>query len=284
MTKIGVIVLNYNSSADCDKCIKYLKEQEEVELDIIVVDNASRTEEQQSIKRICEVHGCTFIQNNANNGYNSGNNVGLKYAESKGYEYCLVANPDMEFHQKDYIKKLAEILAKDEKTVVACSDIVTPKGIHQNPMKKEGNWTSCFSWVKGFFKKSNNTYEFIDDWEHSHECFKVSGCAFLIKTSFLKEVNFFDEYPFLYCEEAILGKQVEQKGCKMYYTAESQAEHHHVASAKGNPIPRFRQWNRSRVYYLKEYSGYPLIGKYISIVSMKLYVLIMLTFYKIKGY
>ena len=40
--KVAVIVLNYNSSTDCRKCISDLKRQEGVELEIIIVDNCSR--------------------------------------------------------------------------------------------------------------------------------------------------------------------------------------------------------------------------------------------------
>ena len=39
--KVAIIVLNYNSSADCRKCISHLKRQEGVEIEIIIVDNPS---------------------------------------------------------------------------------------------------------------------------------------------------------------------------------------------------------------------------------------------------
>ena len=36
--KIAVIILNYNSSDDCRKCISYLKRQEHIETEPVVVD------------------------------------------------------------------------------------------------------------------------------------------------------------------------------------------------------------------------------------------------------
>ena len=50
--KVAVIVLNYNSSADCRKCVTGLKRQEGVELEIIIVDNCSRKEKVLVVKML----------------------------------------------------------------------------------------------------------------------------------------------------------------------------------------------------------------------------------------
>lgn len=50
--KVAVIVLNYNSSADCRKCVADLKRQEGVELEIIIVDNCSRKEKVLVVKML----------------------------------------------------------------------------------------------------------------------------------------------------------------------------------------------------------------------------------------
>lgn len=280
---IPVILLNYNSSDDCRKCISYLQKQMEVNLEIIVVDNCSTPENRRTIEMLCKEEGCAFIASIRNAGYNAGNNVGLRYAAEKGYEFALIANPDMEFPQTNYVAKLSEILQGDDRLAVAASDIITPKGIHQNPMKPDGNWQASFGMLTGLFKKQpKDTYSFIDNWQENHECKKVSGCCFLIRLSFLQKIGFFDENVFLYCEEAILSKQVECTGMKMYYTAEAQAVHNHQASAKGDPAARFRVWRDSRVYYIKEYAKYPWYGELFAITSMRMYIFIMLIFARLR--
>lgn len=277
MMTIPVILLNYNSTDDCHKCISYLQKQTGVDLEIIVVDNCSAEENRVTIEKLCQEVKCTFIANTYNAGYNAGNNVGLRYAAEKGYEYALIANPDMEFHQADYIDKLTRIIQSDTKIAVVASDILTHKGIHQNPMKPDGNWKSSFGLLTGLFKKQpKNTYTFIDNWQESHECSKVSGCCFMICLSFMKKINFFDENVFLYCEEAILSKQVEHADMKMFYTAESQAIHNHLSSAKENPALRFRIWRDSRIYFIKHYSNDPWYDKLFAILCMRIYVSIML--------
>ena len=124
--KIATILLNYNSSNDCKKCIGYLLRQQGLQQEIIVVDNCSRDEEKRAIELFCQENGITFIANSINSGYNAGNNVGLRYAAEQGYEYALIANPDMEFPQPDYIDKLLQPMIADKDIVECGSDIVTP--------------------------------------------------------------------------------------------------------------------------------------------------------------
>lgn len=286
--QLAVILLNYNSSKDCKKCISFLEKQEDVELEIILVDNASKTEELGELEELGKlekvgeslgaIRNITLIKAEENRGYNAGNNIGLRYAVGKGYKYALIANPDMEFPDPLYIKKLIAPLASTGAPVIVASDIVTPEGIHQNPMLPEGDWKSSFGWIKGFFKKpkKGEAYDFIGDFKKSGYCSKVSGCALMVDLDFIKEIGFFDEYPFLYCEEAILAKQVEKAGRKMYYTADTHAIHRHVKSDKGDPRPRFRQWNRSRQYFIRKYSNDPWYGKTLASLSMFLYTTVLI--------
>lgn len=280
---IPVILLNYNSTNDCHKCISFLQKQMGVDLEIIVVDNCSAEKNRIAVEQLCNEEGCSFIANTKNAGYNAGNNVGLRYAAEKEYEYALIANPDMEFPQTDYVDKLSKLLQSDDQLAVVASDIITPKGVHQNPMKPDGNWQSSFGWLTGLFKKQpKDTYSFIDNWQESHKCKKVSGCCFMIRLSFLKDIGYFDENVFLYCEESILSKQVERTGMRIFYTAECQAVHNHQSSVKGNPATRFGIWRDSRIYIIKHYSNYPWYGKAIAIMNMRLYVRVMTIGFAIK--
>ncbi len=283
--RLATIILNYNSSADCRKCIGYLEQQQGVEQEIIVVDNCSQEADRKAVEALCNERGCTFIANNENKGYNAGNNVGLRYAAEKGYEFALIANPDMEFPQSDYLATLLAKMQEDDEIVVCGSDIIGPDGVHQNPMGKDGGWTSSFGWIKEIFgkrEKKSEAYDFIDNYKESHYCHKIGGCCFIIRTSFLREINFFDEKVFLYCEEAILARQVELAGKKMYYLATAQAVHRHVKSEKGDPVKRFKAWKKSRCYFIDKYSKEHWFGRQMAKLSMRLYVATFTLYKKLK--
>lgn len=275
---IPIIVLNYNSSSDCRKCVSYLKQQQGVDIEIILVDNCSKSDDLTALRSLSTEERCTLLENKENRGYNAGNNIGLRYAAEQGYQYALIANPDMEFPQTDYLHKLLSVMDKNESVVVAGSDIVTPEGIHQNP-KDNGNdsWTGCFNWMKFIFHKKNNTAtpDWVGNPHQSASCRILNGCCLMLRISFLKDIGFFDENVFLYGEETILGKQVEIIGKQAYYYADTYAIHNHVKSKEGNASFRFKHWKHSRLLYIKKYSGYPFYGKWLSLFSTHLYFFVL---------
>lgn len=270
---VAVIILNYNSHADTAKCIAFLKRQQGVVVDIVVVDNCSTTHELHLLRATCQQEQCVLIENTENRGYNAGNNIGLRYAADKGYAYALIANPDMEFPQADYVATLVRVMQREPNAVIVASDIVTPEGIHQNPLKRDGNWRTSWQWLPDLVRpKPTDTYTFIDDYANSHPCAKVSGCCLLLCMAFVQQIGFFDEGVFLYCEEPILARQVERAGKCIYYTTEAQAVHRHVKSEKGDPLGRLRHWKRSRHYYIDHYSGDHCLGRLVAKSSVSTYV------------
>lgn len=282
--EVAVIILNYNSSADCKKCVSFLKRQQQVELEIVVVDNNSRPAEKTAVEQLCQGEGCTFIPVRENQGYNAGNNIGLRYAAKKGYKYALIANPDMEFPQTDYASKMVQTMEEDEDIVVLGTDIIGADGIHQNPMKPDGGWTSSFSWLTVLFKKKlEDAYDFIDNFQVNHYCGKVGGCCLMVRISFIRELGYFDENVFLYCEEAILAKQVEQANKRMYYQANVQAVHRHIKSEKGNPIPRLKVWMKSRLYFERKYNYGGAIPHLLKIIGWKSYLFVLCVIKRIRS-
>lgn len=281
--KIAVVILNYNSSVDCAKCVSFLKRQEELDMEIIVVDNCSDEEDLAKLRALCkEDSQCILIENHENRGYNAGNNIGLRYAAQKGYKYALIANPDMEFPQEDYISKMVKKMESDENIVVLGTDIISPERIHQNPVIRDGDWRSSLRWIKDIFTRTSDSNSFIDNYRKNHYCSKLSGCCLMVRMDFISSIGFFDENVFLYCEEPILSRQVESNGKKMYYLADTQAVHAHIKSAKGNPVKRFKYWRNSRFYFIERYSGDSSLGKAIAKSSAYFYVATFILLHKLK--
>ncbi len=253
--KVPIIILNYNTSFDCRKCISFLKKQQGIDIEIVVVDNCSSEDDLKNLRSLCEEVQCTLIENHENKGYNAGNNIGLRYAADKGYEYALIANPDMEFPQEDYLLKLTQKMQKDEDIVACSSDILHIEGFHQNPVLKDESWYHCFDWILLSVINKKHKYALTTgNYSESHYCSKLSGCCLMLRTSFIKDIGFFDEKVFLYCEEGILSKQIELKNKKCYYCADLQAIHNHKKSSKGDPKRSLSNWLQSRLYFEKTYN------------------------------
>ena len=278
--KIPVILLNYNSSADCKKCVTFLKQQQGIELEIVIVDNCSQMDESVKVKELSEEQGCTFIQAHENRGYNAGNNIGLRYAAEKGYKYALIANPDMEFPQMDYIKKLIDVMERNKEVVVCGSDIIGTDSSHQNP------WTFATIWddlpILPSILHLLGRRERMPRFESGY-CDIVTGCCLLLRIDFISLVGYLDENVFLYCEEAILGKQVQLKGKKTYYLHEAQAIHRHIESAKGSFRKRHHIFWQSRWYYLKTYSRYSKLTLVVIYLLRTVYYHIKCAYLTIKG-
>lgn len=276
---IPVILLNYNSTDDCRKCISFLQKQTGVGLEIIVVDNCSADENRIAVEQLCQEEGCTFIANTRNAGYNAGNNVGLRYAAEKGYEYALIANPDMEFPQADTIINMLSMIGNDEDIVALGTDVITKEGIHQNPrLYKQQKWHKSFNWIiDSIHKSTNDTPDWIDRSNISHYCSGLNGCCLMLRMSFIKSIGYWDERIFLYGEEPILARQIEKVNKKMFYAADIQVVHDHKKSKEGDSLTLLRHWQHSRFHAINYYSDYPWYGKLFANLSIRIYFLLLRT-------
>jgi hypothetical protein len=98
----------------------------------------------------------------------------------------------------------------------------------------------------------------------------------MVRLSFIQSIGYFDEGVFLYCEESILSRQVEEYNKQIYYLAEAQAMHRHIPSEKGNPVKRFKLWITSNRYFESRYHDEGLMKNLIKKISLDLYELVFL--------
>ena len=283
-TMIGIVILNYNTSIECEKCIEYIHTQRDVNYLIVLVDNCSSKDDVKKLEIIAREKNVKLIKNVQNNGYSAGNNVGLKYACDRGCKYAVIINPDVELVNPFSLKRMCEVMDNDATVAVCGTDIVLPdSNVHHNP-SKELSFIDEFDWIGCYYRyrhKPQGTW-WLGDFSVSSYCEKLHGCCFMIRMSFLCTIGFLDEHTFLYSEEPILAKQVERTGMRMYYIADVQIIHNHIKSAKGNPLKRWKILSESRKYYLKHYSGYKTIPLFLILLSRQIQNLIFLFYFKFK--
>lgn len=271
---VPVILLNYNSSGDCRKCVSFLKRQQGVDTEIILVDNCSKEEDVIALRDLAQEQGCTLIENKENRGYNAGNNIGLRYASERGYKYALIANPDMEFPQPDYLARMVAKMDEDPQIVVCGSNIIDLDGLRQSP-KRFTSYSEELFWFFYSFKRliCKHSGSIILSPKNQY-CDMLMGSCILVSIDFIKQIDFFDEGVFLYCEEPILGKQVAKSNKKMFYFHDITALHAHKESAKGSFVKRHDFYWRSRWYYLVNHAGYSKLQLSLMWISKKIFYLI----------
>ena len=300
-TRVAVVILNYNSEQDTRICAEQIAAQHGVHLSIILVDNASHADSKNELSswlsawRADAISGTAeeisqwvkfnrdasersgnvyFVRNHENKGYSAGNNGGARLAVLLGCEAVLIVNPDVRIEDRDYLLKLYLKLMSDEKYVVAASAIYNLSGANENPMRELKfaeelllPLRNFFSWL-GIRRRFNRT-------RTGEVCRQVSGSCFLIKSTFLKEIDYFDEGVFLYCEEAILGAQIRNAGKAIAYLPEVKALHAHQAAAKGPRAGRTRAWIKSRGYYLRHHTEYGVFRRALLWLSHRITLTLM---------
>lgn len=276
MLRLGVVILTYNSDSDLPLCLAGILAQQGVVLDLIVVDNGSRgvgrekmrADVRDALPDVLELQAGQdipseyrqgaglFVSNDRNAGYSAGNNIGARLAVSLGCDAVLVINPDVRIEAGDYLLKLAATLFASELNAVAASAVWNLAGVNENPMFEPG---ICREVLAPFFLLltglSRGRIGANPKPSAPTGNDKFSGCCFLVRSSFLTRIGYFDENVFLYCEEAILAEQVRRAGLHSVYNGEISVVHAHRAAEKGDPVRRLSLWSRSRRYYHAQYRG-----------------------------
>ena len=269
--KVAAVVLNYNSSEDCRKCISYLKKQIYPNLSIIVVDNASSdVNEQVRLNKLCESQKIELIVNKENLGFSAGNNTGLRSAIKNGADWMLVINPDVELRDPRYISYVMEQLPRWPQAAVIGTNVLLPSKERQNPMREITAFEEIF-WPLEFLKQKMGLWDGYHSKNETGYCEKVSGCCFFVSKEFLEKNNYLDENVFMYCEEPILSKCVIKQGYKELYIKESTANHEHYSVQKqGTSSTKMTMFIQSRIYYINKYSDYNWLVKRLSVLSRKI--------------
>jgi len=242
--RLRIIVLNYNQANYTLNTIDYLLNQNYKNIEIIVVDNASREEEflilQNKLPKWIKL-----IKSEINDGYARGNNLGCRYISNFSIDYYLILNNDVIIEEADFIEKLIKSIEVNSKfNVVAASPIVNTVSSNINienqiqvrrilPFIEQLIVNSPF--LNKLFFWIFNKYVYKSDMPFINKytiCESINGAAFIIKGKVFEDNNFLDEGTFLFFEEIILGKQLINNGYKCVLDGFSSLKHLQGLSTK----------------------------------------------------
>lgn len=227
MTKVSVVILNWNGWKDTIACVESVRESSKKDLEVttIVVDNASTNESVSKITPfLSSKHNELLLVNTTNLGFAEGNNVGIRKAIELGAQYVLILNNDT-LVSKDCIRILSHYLDVHENVAIAAPKIYFAKGYEFHKDRYREVDRGKVIWYAGGDIDWNNVYgsnHGVDEvdtgqFDSDKETTFATGACFLIRTKVLKEVGLFDQKYFLYLEDADLSLRVQRKGYKIMF-------------------------------------------------------------------
>lgn len=114
MSKITVIVPNYNKSQYIEECIQSIKDQTFKDFECIIVDDGSTDNSKEIIKKLIENDNRFQLFCNTNHGLSFSRNFGIKLANT---EFVLPLDSD-DYIEKDYIKRIIEYFNQHPETTL----------------------------------------------------------------------------------------------------------------------------------------------------------------------
>lgn len=262
MNTLSLIVLNYNSPLDTEKCVSKLLSFSS-DFKIIIVDNHSQDNSYSYlVNKFGENDNVDIILSDKNGGYSYGNNFGIKFAKEK-YDIKIIGilNPDVILPDLSLLTDLVSFLESNNNLAMigACpieNDIFSPNKAGWSIPNKFDIFLDRSLWLPRW---KNNTLQILDSNLAKVDC--IVGCFFLIKESIFSELGYFDENVFLYNEENILGIKLFQKGYQAAIAYKKFYYHNHDFTKDQNKTLKskmnmLRIRLNSRKYLIKKYYSF----------------------------
>lgn len=254
--KTGFIIVNYNDFETVQVIINNIKNYSIIDK-IVIVDNCSTDNSFGKLKEVSN-EKIVVIKNLSNKGYGSGINYGSKYLiELYGECNIFVSNADIVIEKEKDLMELKSILNKDKNIAVVAPVIKEHSGLNRGwkiptPFK---DTLLNLPYIHKILRPKLLFYK-ESYYKNIVEVEAISGCFFLIKSSILQEIDFFDENLFLYYEENVLADKLKRKNKKTVIHSEISVFHNHSVTIDKsiNHIKKYKILKQSQMYFQKKYN------------------------------
>lgn len=177
MNTVLTIIVTYNSMEWIDRCLSSVM-RSSVPSDIIVIDNLSKDETVSHIRS--NYPQVILVESKKNLGFGKGNNVGLRYALEKGYDYVYLLNQDA-WICHDTFEKLIEVNKENPEF-----GMLSPMQMHPDKTHNERLFDKLvIRWIKADMDKDvvdgglkevySVRYVQAAHWMITHACLEKAG-------------------------------------------------------------------------------------------------------------
>lgn len=228
MTKVCVIILSWNRKKDTLETVRSLAKSDTsgYELEIMVVDSGSTDGSQAAIKKLFSVLigvSTKIIELAENIGFAGGNNVGIKDALARGFDYVALLNDDT-IVDKSLVKNILREHKKYKKAGAISPKIYFAKGFEYHDRYKKGDlgkiiwyaggdidWDNVYGSNHGVDEVDTGQYDKVSDTDFA------TGCFVMWKANALKSVGPYDDRYFAYMEDADHAQRLKKAGYRVLY-------------------------------------------------------------------
>ncbi len=212
--RVTACVISWNSGPQLSGALETLTAQSGVDLDVVVVDNASA----DGSADVARAHGVEVVQNDGNTGFAFAANQGVDLATRQGSDALLVCNFDVRL-QPDYVARASAALAADPfRASVQGKLLRADAGPAGKPIIDTTGHTAFRTRL--FRNRGEGT---VDDgrFDRAEEVFGVSGAVALYRLDALHDValdgQVFAEDLFAYWEDVDLDWRLALRGWRCWY-------------------------------------------------------------------
>ena len=252
MIDISIITINYNGLNDTCALIETIPNNDQLE--VIVVDNASKNQEAETDTISQKYPHVKVIKSKKNLGFAGGNNLGIKAAQGK---YLFFINNDTIFKEFN-VQALINRLESSPTIGVVCPKIRFAWG--NNPIQFTGYTPLTKITVRnrsiGFGEEDQGQYNTPHPTPYAH------GAAMLIKREAIDKTGLMPECFFLYYEELDWSMMFTRAGYQIWYEPQCTIYHKESQSTGQNSPLRTYYIARNRLLLVKRnWNG---VTKYLS--------------------
>ena len=229
--KTGLVVLNYNDKRTIIEFVNNICSYNSIDK-IVIVDNASTDGSYEELYKIRN-NKIDVIKTDSNDGYASGNNVGIRYLiNNYSPEYIIISNPDVYFTENIVNEMIACFEERTDAGTVACK-MNCLSAIHLPVAWKLPTYIDCLIQDSFIIKRLIGDRTEYSKNDLMGEVCKVDvlpGSLFAIRSNVFNEAEGFDENTFLYYEENILAYKLKELGRTNYLINKAEYDHYHSVS------------------------------------------------------
>lgn len=238
MKDISIITVNYKTPELTKECIEsVLRQNRDVNIEMIVVDNASGDESVSVIKKFSDK--IIPIFNEENVGFGRANNQAFRQSSGR---YLFLLNPDARLLDDHFdLINAIDYMEQHPEIGLAGTRIVDINRELQNT-------------ISDHYPRQKQSTKDFSDLPGKWAC--VLGASMVIRRDAFEKVNGFDEDYFLYSEETDLCLRLRQAGYQIGYLDDVTVCHIGGASAKKLPSEKVIRLKKSAKYlfYKKHYN------------------------------